>query len=312
MGSVSVILPSFNRLDYLRAAVDSVFAQSFSDWQLIIADDGSDEPTRSYLGSLQSDSRVALRWLAHSGNPAAVRNAGLAKARGAYVAFLDSDDVWLPSKLERQLASLKAQPQLRWGYTGYDRIDAGGMARAYPGTRRWVPHRGEIFESLLTLEAEVSTPAVLVERRLLEEVGGFDEGLLLFEDYDMWLRLAQRSAIDLIDEPLVRLRSHHEHYSGGSVRTLESRVKLLDKMAALVGKHGPQALIGRLRAQSRLQLAGAQADVSRSQAIQTLKAGFQNCGTYRQWWTGLPKAALQLALPRAVLRRLRDRRPIPR
>src|ERR1700732_1465702 len=101
---VSIILPTFNRLKYLRPAIDSVFAQTLADWELLIADDGSDEETRAYLEHLGGLPRVKLIWLAHSGNPSAVRNAALREARGDYIAFLDSDDVWLPSKLERQVA----------------------------------------------------------------------------------------------------------------------------------------------------------------------------------------------------------------
>ena len=89
---VSVIVPTFNRLLYLRPAVASVFAQTLVDWELIIADDGSDEHTRAYLSALQSEPRVSIIWLPHCGNPAAVRNRALRQARGEYLAFLDSDD----------------------------------------------------------------------------------------------------------------------------------------------------------------------------------------------------------------------------
>src|SRR6185437_668849 len=89
---VSVILPTFNRLGYLQAAVDSVFNQTMRDWELIVADDGSDSETRAYLQSFAEKPRVRVLWLSHSGNPGAVRNAALQCARGEYVAFLDSDD----------------------------------------------------------------------------------------------------------------------------------------------------------------------------------------------------------------------------
>src|SRR5262245_55647877 len=96
---VSIVLPAFNRLVYLRAAVASVFKQSFTDWELIIGDDGSDEDTRAYLGTLDQPPRVKVLWLAHTGNPAVVRNAALLEAKGEFVAFIDSDDEWLPDKL---------------------------------------------------------------------------------------------------------------------------------------------------------------------------------------------------------------------
>src|SRR5260221_147392 len=115
---VSIIVPTFNRVKYLRVAVDSVFAQTFEDWELIIADDGSDADTMAYLRTLADVPRVKLLRLSHTGNPPAVRNAALREATAEYIAFLDSDDVWMPEKLEAQLMSLRSHPVRRWSYTG--------------------------------------------------------------------------------------------------------------------------------------------------------------------------------------------------
>src|SRR2546423_477819 len=95
---VSIILPTFNRLKFLRPAVDSVFAQTFTDWELIIADDGSDAETSTYLATVDNPPRTRVLWRSHTGIPAAVRNAALREAAGTYVAFLDSDDLWVPQK----------------------------------------------------------------------------------------------------------------------------------------------------------------------------------------------------------------------
>src|SRR5579872_6599645 len=102
--AVSVIMPTYNRLEFLPAAIESVFAQTLSDWELIIADDGSGEDTRAYLRSID-DRRVKRIWLAHTGRPSLVSNRALREARGDYIAFLDSDDLWRPEKLQRQLES---------------------------------------------------------------------------------------------------------------------------------------------------------------------------------------------------------------
>jgi glycosyltransferase involved in cell wall biosynthesis len=146
---VSVVLPTFNRLKFVRPAIESVFAQTFQDWELIIADDASDEDTRAYLKSLEIEPRVRVILLPHSGNPAAVRNAAVHAARGKYVAFLDSDDQWMPLKLERQIAGLQARGVCRWSYTGYVCIDATGELRTDAATHGWIPHRGAILEQLL-------------------------------------------------------------------------------------------------------------------------------------------------------------------
>src|SRR5450631_91019 len=252
--AVSIILPTFNRLEFLRPAIDSVFAQTFVDWDLIIADDGSAEQTRVFLRTLMSQPRVKVIWLPHTGNAGAVRNAAIREAKGEYIAFLDSDDLWRPTKLERQIAALRSSANCRWSYTGYDRIGATGEL-IYPDAVPMAPHRGAIFEQLLTLEAEVSTPAVVVERRLLTQVGGFDEELLLWEDYDLWLRLALHSDVDLIDEPLTRLRSHEQHYSGAGSRNQEDRLRLLKKMLPLATDAHLRSLTDRLIARSTLDLA---------------------------------------------------------
>src|ERR1700722_5103184 len=99
--SVSIIMPTFNRMEFLPAAIQSVLAQSLADWELLIADDGSDEETRAYLKSLD-DPRIKLLFRPHTGRPALISNGALRAARGHYVAFLDSDDVWLPGKLQAQ------------------------------------------------------------------------------------------------------------------------------------------------------------------------------------------------------------------
>src|SRR5258708_5276744 len=118
---VSIVLPSYNRLRYLRDAVDSVRAQTFRDWELIIADDGSGAETATYLAGLARVPQVTILRLAHSGNPSVVRNTAIRAAHGAFVAFLDSDDVWLPSKLELQIALHRSRPARRWSYTAMDR-----------------------------------------------------------------------------------------------------------------------------------------------------------------------------------------------
>jgi len=123
--TVSIILPTFNRLKYLRPAVESVFSQTFQDWELILADDGSDDGTRAYLRTLSESSRIKLILLPHTGNPGRVRNAALREAKGDYIAFLDSDDLWLPPKLETQIKALRDSPR-RWSYTAFDRIDEFG------------------------------------------------------------------------------------------------------------------------------------------------------------------------------------------
>jgi len=249
--AVSVVLPTFNRLKYLRPAVDSVFAQSCDDWELIIADDGSGTETMAYLRTLLADARVRLLAMAHSGSPSVVRNAALREARGEYVAFLDSDDVWLPRKLEAQLDALRAS-HCRWSYTALMRVNESG--EVIPYTRLRQTPGGSILKQLLCLEVAVATPAVMVERTLLNEVHGFDEEQPYFEEYDLWLRLNLRAPVCAVAEPLVQIRNHEQHYSADRIGVFRARLRLLDKLSTVAD------LGSALRAE-RAKTAGALAEV---------------------------------------------------
>src|SRR6267154_4890439 len=155
-GLVSVIIPTFNRPQFLPAAIGSVFNQTFSDWELLIADDGSDERTRAYLRTLSHLPRVAITWMPHTGSPAAVRNAALRKAKGEYVAFLDSDDIWEGRKLELQLAKLRSR-KCQWSYTAFTNVNQHGDTLPEESQRRWIPCEGDIFDRMLRGEVSIRT-----------------------------------------------------------------------------------------------------------------------------------------------------------
>lgn len=238
---VSIIVPCYNRVQYLRHAVDSVLAQTFRDWELIVADDGSGEETANYLTELDNLRQVRVLRLQHSGNPSVVRNAALRTARGAWIAFLDSDDVWLPTKLEMQIALHHSCAARRWSYVAMERIhEDGNLMRGEP--RRATPG-GAIFEQLLRLAANVSMSGVMAERALLEQMGGFDEAQPFFEDFDLFLRLSLRSEVSVVTQPLVRMRSHTQHYSADRVGMLAGRARLLEKMQAEAERLGVGAVL---------------------------------------------------------------------
>jgi glycosyltransferase involved in cell wall biosynthesis len=283
--SVSIILPTFNRLKYLRPAVESVFAQTFSDWELIIADDGSGRETAEYLAMLANLPRVRLLRLTHTGNPSAVRNVALRAARGEYIAFLDSDDAWLPTKLEVQLAAQRANTLRRWSYTALIRIGENGDIMPDESARRWVPHEGAILEQLLTLEAAVATPTVLADRRLIDEAGGFDEEQLYFEEYDLWLRLIALSEVNVVNEPLALVRSHNEHYSADRARVYEARFRLLNKMRTQTTTARLRSILRTERAKTAASLAMAYAASGRRTiALRTLWSSTKYAWHTRRWW----------------------------
>jgi glycosyltransferase involved in cell wall biosynthesis len=206
--TVSVIIPTRDREALLRQAVESVLAQTYGDWELIVADDGSTDGTREYLEGC-ADERVRPLFLGQGRNsPCRGRNAGLRRARGDWVAFLDDDDLWLPEKLALQLARLQAEPRCGWSYTGFEHIDAEGRPRAAHPSSGFHPISGRILEPLLTFAAVAVICTLMVRRSLLDEVGGFDEHVALREDYDLVLRLAARSDVCAVPETLTLVRVH--------------------------------------------------------------------------------------------------------
>lgn len=210
MPTVSIVLPTYNRLPLLREAVGSVRAQTFEDWELIVLDDGSDDGTVAYLWALAGeDPRIVPVPLPHIGRLSRLRNEGIRRARGEWVAFLDSDDAWRADKLQAHMDAHRAHPQARWSYSGRSIVDADGQplpeGRFVPPFQ---PHSGWIVHRLLTHEAQLAAPTLVMERALLREVGGQDESLAFCADYDLGLRMAVRSECICLPEPLVRVRVH--------------------------------------------------------------------------------------------------------
>lgn len=289
--SVSILVPTFDRLEYLRPTLDSVFAQTWTDWDLIIADDGSSDELRFYLRGLADRPRVKVIWLPHRGIPAAVRNAALREATGTHVAFLDSDDRWVPRKLELQMALLHARPDVRWSYTGFRQVDGAGEPLADEHTRRWYPHQGDIFEQLVTHTAEIRTPSVIVARQLLVDIGGFDESIRSGEDYDLWMRLALRSPVAVVAEPLVDVRRHDRNYSRDWAIAFDGRDRSLAKLEAAVGPR-LRALLRRERARTGAKLVWEHA--RRGDRLQALGAFVRSAPyswPYAEWWWRSLRAA---------------------
>jgi glycosyltransferase involved in cell wall biosynthesis len=305
---VSVVLPTYNRLRFLRPAIESVYAQTFSDWQLIIADDGSASETRQYLQSLANQPRVTVVWLPHTGRPSMVRNAALQRVVSQYVAFMDSDDLWAPRKLERQIDILRARVECRWSYTAFLRVDEGGIPLAEEAVRPWVPHEGAIFEQVVTGRAAIRTPSVLATRELIERAGGFDESLLSAEDYDLWLRLALYSEVAIVDEPLVYVRYHDENHTREWQSAFVGRDRSLSRHQALVDP-GRRSLLRDERVTNALNLAARHAELgARGRTLRVLWESLPYSWGYSRWWLSGFKTVLRPYMPRRLLEFYREHR----
>lgn len=312
--AVSIVLATFNRLELLRSSVDSVLQQTFRDWELIIADDGSEEPTRRFLASLESPGRVRVLWLDHSGRPSVARNAALRAARGEYIAFQDSDDLWLPRKLETQVDSLRRNPARAWSHTKFQLIDESGAPTAWARrTGGWPTPGGWILDQLIRGETVIALPSVVASRRLLQEAGGFDERLNDTEDYELWLRLARRSEIDAVDELLTLVRRHGQHFSAKPIEAFQAARYVIDRQLRNGDVEHLRSVLLHQRARAVVGLGRSRAAAGqRRDALATLVSGGRYIWPYPRFWLG-GLAAIALALtPRVVVDLLKRGRRLGR
>jgi glycosyltransferase involved in cell wall biosynthesis len=201
--SVSVIIPTFNRLGFVREALASVRAQRGVVFETVVVDDGSSDGTAPALEREFAGSARVVR-TEHRG-VAAARNAGVAASRAEFVAFLDSDDLWLPDKLATQVAFFQEHAAAQVCQTGEIWLRNG--VRVNPCAHHRKPS-GDIFGPSLR-RCLVSPSAVMLRRTVFDRAGGFDEALPACEDYDLWLRIACDTPVWLIDRPLVIKRGGH-------------------------------------------------------------------------------------------------------
>ncbi len=223
MAETSVIIPTFNRLPLLQEAVESVLRQSHGDFELIVVDDGSSDGTREFISGLEAPVRYVYQ---ENRGPSAARNAGLRAARGEFIAFLDSDDLWLPHKLRIQIDFMNAQPDAVVCYTDEVWIRRGVRVNPRKKHRKY---SGWIFRHCVPL-CIVSPSSVLMRRRFFDVVGLFDETLPACEDYDLWLRGALRFPFHFIPEKLIVKRGGHEDQLSAAWGLDRFRVQALCKL----------------------------------------------------------------------------------
>lgn len=204
---VSVIIPTYNRRDYVQEAIDSVLAQTYTDYEVIVVDDGSTDHTGEVLQARYGEG-IRYKWQKNQGESQA-RNEGLSLSQGEYVAFLDSDDLWLPHKLARQLSELTLHPDVDMVFSQAWMIDEQGCR-----VQNMAPLGSSLspadyrYDALCVQNGIVGPSTVIIRRRLLDEVGGFNTAIRFGEDWDLWIRVAAASCIHFIPEVLACIRRH--------------------------------------------------------------------------------------------------------
>jgi glycosyltransferase involved in cell wall biosynthesis len=248
---VSVIIPTYNRGWIVKEAIESVLAQDYRDFELIVVDDGSTDNTDDILNSYRGDIMVFRQ---ENQGVSAARNRGLAEASGRFITFLDSDDLWLPQKLFRQVEFFNKNPEAQICQTEETWIRKG--VRVNPKKRHKKP-RGMIFEPSLAL-CLVSPSAVMIRRSLFEKVGGFDETLPACEDYDLWLRISCRYPVYLIETSLIIKRGGHNDQLSASSGLDKFRIKSLTKIieSGLLSKTQYGAAVKTLKQKCMIYAAG--------------------------------------------------------
>ncbi|HEY4717757.1 MAG TPA: glycosyltransferase [Anaerolineales bacterium] len=203
--AISVIIPTRDQAQYITTALESVFAQTFTDYEVIVVDDGSTDSTQQVLAPFVREKQIQVVVQEPAGVSAA-RNSGVALARTPYVAFLDSDDLFLSTKLEKQIRLFERDPQLGFVHCSFSKFDDQGRDLGVRDTSRF---KGWIYPQMLhEWSVLMAMPCMLMRTEVIKEAGGFDKGMVWAEDLDLWRRIARRYAVGVVAEALVRVRVH--------------------------------------------------------------------------------------------------------
>lgn len=236
---VSVIIPTRNRAALLRRAVRSVLEQSYSDFECFVVDDASEDETRDVVETFR-DSRVSYLRRTTCGGASAARNDGIRRARGDYIAFLDDDDEWQPTKLELQVSLLRSLPRdFGLVYTWMDYFNPDGeIVRMHRPVLR-----GYVFGSVLDRQRIGGCPTLLVRREIIDRVGGFDESLPRGNDGDFIRRICLHYKVDVIPEVLVKVHVDHGYGritssgSDGIRQAIQGQKTKLEKFEAVLSTY---------------------------------------------------------------------------
>lgn len=248
---ISIIIPAYNRAWIIKEAIDSVLAQNFYNFELIVVDDGSTDNTREVLVSYGDKIKLIRQ---NNRGVSAARNNGILSSNGYYIAFLDSDDIWLPGKLETQFEFFQNNPDALICQTEEIWIKNG--KRMNPG-KRHKKVSGFFFEKSLKL-CLVSPSAVMMKKSLFDMVGLFDESLLACEDYDMWLRTNCRYPVFLIDTPLIIKRGGHDDQLSAMHSLDKYRIQSIHKLleSNILSKDQQKAAVKSFKEKCRIYVQG--------------------------------------------------------
>ena len=224
---ISVIIPTYNRKHTLQRAIDSVLAQTFKPYEIIIVDDGSKDGTKEWL--LQNYPSVQYIHQPNNGVSSA-RNKGIQISQGSWIALLDSDDEWMPEKLEYQSRFIEVNRDSSFCHTNEIWIRNGVRVNQMKKHKKY---GGDIFKHCLDI-CRISPSSSIIKKDVFEEVGAFDESLTVCEDYDLWLRVTAKFNILFLDEPLIKKYGGHLDQLSRVPEGIEQyRIRSLEKILSM-------------------------------------------------------------------------------
>ena len=222
--TVSVVIPAYGHADYIVATLTAVFRQSFRDFEIVVINDGSPDHTAAVLQPFVASGRIRYFEQKNAGQ-AAARNAGLQQARGEFIAYLDDDDIWPEDKLAWQVANLRSHPESVVAY-GFAHLKGNGQDFRHP---RETGPSGDVRDAVLGGNFIVSPGQVLIRATDLRAIGGFDEKIRGADDWDLWVRLAQRGAFEYEERCALRYRYHAHNASRNTRAMFEAQMHVLTK-----------------------------------------------------------------------------------
>ena len=223
---VSVILPTYNRAEFLPDSIGSILSQTYDSYEIIVVDDGSMDNTKEVLYPFYQ--RIKYLRLENNRGASVARNIGIQSAQGKYIAFIDADDIWLPEKLQTDIEYFNKHPDVSMVYSKHVNIDKNGRVLDEASKRR-LPS-GNVFAQLFSEQNFIITSSVVVRKEIFETTGLFDVQLFNCQDWDMWLQIAFYFKVVGINTPLVKYRHNLHSLSKNRNNVLKYQKMVIDKI----------------------------------------------------------------------------------
>mgnify|MGYP001362932843 FL=1 len=243
--NISVVIPSYNRKEFLKRSIDSAINQTKKPLEIIVVDDGSTDGTEAMI---KSDYDFVKFIKQKNKGVSAARNIGIKVSIGEWICFLDSDDEWKKDKLEKQINVMKSNPGYKFFHSNEIWIKNGLRINQ---KKKHKKYGGDIFDKCLDM-CRISPSSVMIDKTVFDEVGNFNEYLVVCEDYELWLRICDKYRVFFIDEPLIIKHGGHQGQLSYSIESIENhRIKaleylILENLNRKNKRHAIQMLLSKL------------------------------------------------------------------